>query len=258
MQGWIAYLRFVFIYMRSWEIVLSIIMPATLEGLYPVPMKIWPGPMKIWSQSAGSAHLNATSNIKCHPMTNCMCTIRNIKSKCWWPIENEPQRSNLLNSRWQLRGSVTNSFLAFFTTPRPMFEKYVHIDCIPWGYPNSNTLVTKVTKTTKPVLFETPESINPVLKSKPDAPKHNCSKAYTVTDPTTNHPNRMQPPLDRHWDIPQPKYQLRRPLSNSRLLKYIFSQILYQRDDKYKYFTLRTKCCLIHRNCRAFDKWFSI
>ena len=76
-----------------------------------------------------------------------------------------------------------------------MFEKYVHIDCIPWGYPNSNTLVTKVTKTTKPVLFETPESINPVLKSKPDAPKHNCSKAYTVTDPTTNHPNRMQPPL---------------------------------------------------------------
>ena len=90
-----------------------------------------------------------------------------------------------------------------------------------------------------------------------------CTKAQLFESIYCHRPNHQPPeshatPLDRHWDIPQPKYQLRRPLSNSRLLKYIFSQILYQRDDKYKYFTLRTKCCLIHRNCRAFDKWFSI
>ena len=188
MQGWIAYLRFVFIYMRSWEIVLSIIMPATLEGLYPVPMKIWPGPMKIWSQSAGSAHLNATSNIKCHPMTNCMCTIRNIKSKCWWPIENEPQRSNLLNSRWQLRGSVTNSFLAFFYHSKADVWEVCPYRLHSMRLPKFQYLGNKSNKNHKTCVIWNPRVYKPGVKI-----QTRCTKAQLFESIYCHRPNHQPP-----------------------------------------------------------------
>ena len=121
MQVWIAYLRFVFIYMWSWETVLSIIMPATLEGLNPVPMKIW-------TQSIRSLYLNAASNIKYLSMKNYIWTISNIIWKFWWPIEKQAQRSNkrpsiIIDGIWEeLKSSWRISVLSLFSTTALVWE----------------------------------------------------------------------------------------------------------------------------------------